>query len=208
MMRGFIKRDFYLMRPTLKIYAGALLVLLAVGFFAKMESLLGFISMYVCIFTISACIGLFNYDEADHWQAYAAAMPNGRKAQVDGRYAVAALLLAAVAVLELAVCLAARMSAANASVFLGIALFVESVAMPLSYRFGINKSRVFIMAIAAVSAILVSVGTIGMLSSGSLTGRAPAHWWTGVSLAVVAAGAAAFLISHRVSVAIMARKEL
>ncbi len=88
-MRGFLRRDLDLMIPNLKIYGGIFAIMLVVSFFTSLG--LDFFAIYACIFTFSGMLGLFSYDEANHWQAYAAAAPNGRRSQVEARYALAFL---------------------------------------------------------------------------------------------------------------------
>ncbi|MCI5705205.1 ABC-2 transporter permease [Candidatus Pseudoscillospira sp. SGI.172] len=203
-MRGFLRRDLDLMIPNLKIYGGIFAIMLVVSFFTSLG--LDFFAIYACIFTFSGMLGLFNYDEANHWQAYAAAAPNGRRSQVEARYALAFLFSGGVTLVLLIADLVSpdgRGIMGMPFFYGGLGLVYAAVAMPLCYRFGVNRGRVFLLVIVALSAVLGAVGSIAGMAGG---GEADFPVWLGLLL--LGAGILANLISRGISVRIMARKEL
>ena len=203
-MRGFLRRDLDLMIPNLKIYGGIFAIMLVVSFFTSLG--LDFFAIYACIFTFSGMLGLFSYDEANHWQAYAAAAPNGRRSQVEARYALAFLFSGGVTLVLLIADLVSpdgRGMMGMPFFYGGLGLVYAAVAMPLCNRFGVNRGRVFLLVIVALSAVLGAVGSIAGMAGG---GEADFPVWLGLLL--LGAGILANLISRGISVRIMARKEL
>lgn len=203
-MRGFLKRDLDLMIPTLKIYGAIFAVMLAVAFFTSMG--LGFFAIYACIFTFSGMLGLFSYDEANHWQAYAAAAPGGRRGQVEARYALSFLFSGGVTLVLLLAYLVSPdgWKLMGISFFYGgVGLFYSAVALPLCYRFGVNRGRMLFLIIAVLSAMLGAAGSIAGIAGGEGT-EFPA--WLG--LLILAGGILANLISRGISIRVMAHKEL
>ena len=91
-MRGFLKRDWALLCINLRFYLFILLVLGAVCIFAKSGTVFGVIGLQAMVMAFASVVSLFSYDEANHWQSYAAAAPRGRESMVDARYVLAACL--------------------------------------------------------------------------------------------------------------------
>jgi len=204
-VKGFMKRDFYLMVPNLKFFGFVLAAFAILVVFTDFQ--VTFLALYATIFCMSAFVGLFNYDEVNHWQAYAAATPNGRREQVDGRYALALLMCGAITLFMLA---ASLLSGEKASIELcliygGGALLYIDVLMPVSYRFGGNKSRTVILVIVvACSAAIGAGGAIaGMSSYGS--GGFSLRW---LVLPVLGVGLLGMWVSRMISIKVMEHKEL
>ena len=87
----------------------------------------------------------FSYDEAVHWERYAAATPAGRRGTVDGKYLLA-LLLAALSggiSLFLTALMEGPESAPSLAVLVctGLALAVNAVNLPLLLLLGVSRSR-------------------------------------------------------------------
>lgn len=203
-MKGFLKRDLYLMLPTLKVYGVIFAIMLAVSFFTSLG--LGFFAIYACIFTFSGMLGLFSYDETNHWQAYAAAAPDGRRRQVEARYALSFLFCAGVTLVLLVAYLISpegRKLAGMSFFYGGLGLIYSALALPLCYRFGVLRGRMLILIIIVLSAMLGAAGSMAGIAGG---GEAEFPAWFG--LLVLAGGTLVNLISREISVRIMARKEL
>lgn len=203
-MKGFLKRDFYLLLPNLRFYVLflGLLAFVAVAFEGRMLSFFGF---YLVLFSASSVLALFSFDEANHWQAYAAAIPDGRKLQVEGRYAVA-LAVGGVQLLVLGVFfLTGNLVGGDVLVYVGLFLVYADVALPLSYRFGNNARAVLVILIAALGGILGASGAItSIVANGG--GGGIVLWWIGAAL--IALGLIAMPISRRISVGILTKKVL
>lgn len=204
-MKGFLRRDGYLLALNLKFYLVFAAALAVLCVFSDFEA--SFLSFYIMIFCTSSLIGLFSYDEVNHWQGYAAAAPNGRKAQVDARYAIALWMSAGEIALLLVLCLLSKMSGgwAVALMYGGMMLVYVDIVFPLSYHFGARSRLVMILILAAVA------GGIGVGSSMMVISGGPDSHKAGlatVAAPLIGLGLVGMVISHRVSVAIMKRKEL
>ncbi|MFR4561395.1 MAG: ABC-2 transporter permease [Flavonifractor plautii] len=120
----------------------------------------------------------FSYDEAVHWERYAAATPAGRRGTVDGKYLLA-LLLAALSggiSLFLTALMEGPESALSLAVLVctGLALAVNAVNLPLLLLLGVSRSR------AALSLCSSSSSAAAWLcfcsSSGAFFPRPPPAW--------------------------------
>ena len=184
-MSGLVRKDFY----VVKSMAVMMLIMLPINTFA--------------------------YDEQSGWEKLAAATPAGRRGVVGAKYLFTVLLLAVGLALcagiqasmyafgihgdgTLGECLEASMITVCAG---GI---LNAILLPLIFRFGTQKSRIFFM-------IAMGVGTAGVVIlmgviSATETGIA---WLTGAAaLLMPVAAAAALMVSYAVSLQIYGKKEL
>ena len=91
-MAGLLYKDWLLLRRQLWYYAlllGLYLALTAAGVLDA-SFLCGLAVLYGTLLPTTC----FSYDEAVHWERYAAATPAGRRGTVDGKYLLALLLAA------------------------------------------------------------------------------------------------------------------
>lgn len=204
-MKGFLKRDFYLLLPNLRFYAVFILIMGGVSLL-RHTSMVNFFGFYVAIFAASSVLGLFSYDDMNHWQTYAAAAPHGRRGQVDGRYVIALLLGAGVMVTISLLYLLGRDlgQLSTALLYGGMFLVYVDLAIPIGYRFGSNSRTVMVIIIGALAAIGGMVGTMATIS-GSFSGSGSSLGF-GIPLALI--GLAGTVVSRWVSLGIMAKKEL
>ena len=201
-MKGFLRRDWYLLALNIRFYLIFTAAMASLSVFSDLKA--GFLLFYVMIFCASSLIGLFSYDEVNHWQAYAAAAPHGRKAQVDARYALALLVSTVGTAFLLALYLLSG-EWATALLYGGMMLVYIDVVFPLSYRFG-GRSRLIMIIILAVVAGGIGVGSSMMVISNGRGGDQIAL--VAVSVPLVAVGLVGMVISRCISVAIMKRQEL
>lgn len=203
-MNGFLKRDFYLISASIRIY---LLFIAAFGLlvvFTDMSS--GFVMLYVAIFAMSSVTGLFNYDEFNHWTAYAAAVPNGRRDMVKARYVVLLLIAAGVTAIQLLLGALAKEAGGlgTAALYSGMILIYSAISMPVSYYFGGTKARmVTVVLVALVAGAAAIFGTFLNVSTQFGRVALPPEF---LFLPLVGLGLVA--VSYRVSLGIMAKKEL
>ena len=203
-MKGFFKRDAYLMLVNTKFYLICILVLGVL--FAAGKTGMSFLGLYVIAFVASTLLSLFSYDEQNGWGAYAAAVPGGRKAQVDARYLVALTVALAATVLQ---GMMYRLSGADGQwailpLYTGMILLYISLLFPLTYRFG-NKSRLIMLAFIALMGGVAGAGGAILHTPGSLGGGD--FPLTAASVPLLAVGVVAVAVSHRVSLAIVRRQE-
>ena len=132
-MAGLLYKDWLLLRRQLWYYAlllGLYLALTAAGVLDA-SFLCGLAVLYGTLLPTTC----FSYDEAVHWERYAAATPAGRRGTVDGKYLLA-LLLAALSggiSLFLTALMEGPESALSLAVLVctGLALAVNAVNLPL-----------------------------------------------------------------------------
>ncbi len=202
-MRGFLRRDWALIRVNLWFYllflAGACLLAVFTDFS---------ISICLILFSVINVMNLFAYDEANQWMGYAAAAPKGRRAMVDARYLLSLCVGGAMAVLQVVVGAVSQVVAGRFSaqgllqglVFGGIYLLYTAVVLPVFYRFGSAKGRmVLILVIASLSGVAVAAAS-ALEDQG-------VRVYGGLFLLILLLGAAAMLVSWPISRAIVSRKE-
>ena len=199
-MTGFLKRDFYLISGTLRLYI--LLIGLLALFATFSDFNISFLSLYMVIFAMSGMMGLFSYDDMNRWQAYGAAVPAGRRAMVDAR----CLLAVWVAAVQFLLGLLWREEGAlsMAAAYGGLSLFYAAVSLPVFYRFGGTKARTVMIAIVAALSSLIGMGATALQLSGGFGRVFPPV----AIFALPLAGLAALALSRRISLGIMERKKL
>lgn len=203
-MTGFLKRDLSLQAVNAKFYLCFVLAFLIISVFSDYAA--SFATLYLVIFSATSIMSLFSYDEANHWEAYAAAVPNGRKSMVDARYLLAVGIGAVVFLFQLLVGVLTRSGQmSSALLYAGVLLLYAAVILPVSYRFGGTRGRVAMIVVVAAFSALVAMGatSLQIFSIGDPLALLPA-------LPVLAplAGLAVLTLSWRLSRRIMERKEL
>lgn len=203
-MTGFLKRDLSLQAVNAKFYLCFVLAFLIISVYSDYAA--SFATLYLVIFSATSVMSLFSYDEANHWEAYAAAVPNGRKAMVDARYLLAVGIGAVVLLFQLLVGVLTRSDQFGpALLYAGAFLVYAAVILPISYRFGGTRSRVVMIVVVAVFSALVAMGatSLQIFSIGDPLAALPA-----LPTLLPVTGLAVLALSHRLSRAIMERKEL
>ncbi len=202
-MKGFLKQDLYHLALNTRFYLFFLAVMVIMVAATDMDA--SFLHFYLTIFSASALLSLFNYDAANHWESYAAAVPGGRKAQVDGRYVLALLVWVMLTALVLALSFLPDPEGENggwlAAVVMGaVLLLYVDLAFPLNYRFGPRSRVIFIVIIAFAG------GLLGVVMAG---GEDFAIFTDPVAptLILLAVGLALMPVSYAFSRVIVARKE-
>lgn len=205
-MKGFLRRDLTFLLLNLRFYAAFILILSVLAVFRNRIS--GFLSLYIVIFSMSAVISLSNFDEANGWLSYAAAVPHGRRDMVEARYRTAILVsLVTMAVMALLGLLDGGFSLdtlGTVGLFGGVCLAYSAICIPLTYRFGGNRSRLILVALVAVVAALLGMGAVVV----GLVSNFGAFLPPSTSLLILAAGALLLALSRPLSLRIMAKKEL
>lgn len=152
-MIGQIYKDILIQRKTLWYY----LFLMAVYAFLTITDFfdVGMLGGIVAIAGSMMSMSAFAYDEQSKWEAFGAAMPNGRRNLAAGRYGFFLLgtLGSAAAILVLSLVLHVlglldegfeEMLVVMAACVL-VAVLVNCVTIPLTFHFGAEKSRVITM---------------------------------------------------------------
>ncbi len=203
-MLGFLKRDLSLQMVNAKFYLCFVLAFAGLAVFTDFAA--SFASLYLVIFSGTSIMSIFSYDEANHWETYAAAAPNGRRAMVDARYLLAAGIGVVVFLFQLVLGILDKSNQLEtALLYAGAFLLYAAVILPIAYRFGGTKSRIVMIVVVAAFSALIAIGatSLQVFADGdplAILGVLP--------LLALPLGAAALLISHRISRHIMAVKEL
>ncbi len=203
-MKGFLRRDLYFLAINGKFYLCFMGVMTILAVFTDFSA--SFLYLYAVVFCASSLIGLFNYDDANHWSAYAAAVPGGRRAQVDARYLVGLLATGAAVAVMLLVSLLSREEGGWAMVLLygGMGLVYLAFIDPLEYYFGVRSRLVMIILIAALAGVFGAMGAVGIISGGVDADKSPR---LAVALPLIAVGLVGLVVSRQISLRIVAKKE-
>ena len=213
-MSGLVRKDFYVVKSMGRSY------LFMFGVFAFLSMMgvydgVAFLSFLAVMMLILLPINTFAYDEQSGWEKLAAATPAGRRGVVGAKYLFTVLLLA----VGLALCAGIQASMyafgihgdgtlgeglESAMITVCAGGILNAILLPLIFRFGTQKSRIFFM-------IAMGVGTAGVVilmgvTAATETGIA---WLTGAAaLLMPVAAAAALMVSYAVSLQIYGKKEL
>ena len=152
-MKGLLYKEFL----SLKKYLNALGLLLVLYFGIRVYSrevsfFAGFSAMAAVIVTFSA----FTYDNYANWDRYALSLPLSRKNLVQGRYLFALIIVAVCLILNL-VCGGIILLFSQEPISLliysslavaGVSLLLISLIMPIAFRFGVDRGRIYAVVIA------------------------------------------------------------
>lgn len=160
-MKGLILKDFYNLSNYKKVLLFLILFYGVLGFATdSIASMLGVIIVLSAALTPT----LFSYDEFSKWDCYALSMPLTRRDVVLARYIVSAILVAASTILTGAMIVIAGIIKPDTNtgeawlslkLMLAFALFFISIMMPVCYKIGPEKGRLYMMA----SIFLPIIGT-------------------------------------------------
>lgn len=158
-MIGLIQKDIFVCKKSLRTIAILILVFAAMGMISDDNSLIMFITgMYFPMLVMTS----FAYDHQAKWDAYGMTMPVSRSETVLAKYLLGLLLSLVGGVISLLLSAAVKLyrhSALEATdvisqlVVLGVSLVILSILIPLIYRFGVEKARIFMIAIFLVPTI-------------------------------------------------------
>ncbi len=211
-MIGLVLKDILVLRKAIRIYIAMLvfyLILTLSGAFDEMM-MTGFISLFTMMLPISS----FSYDELARWDKFAAALPVSRRGIVGSKYLLAFLLgvIAEALIAVTAVILSLIKHAAPGEILLtglvcvAIGLLMNSILLPLLFKFGAEKGRLLTMAVIAVI-FLIGFGGARLLGGNAVL-RALARYEAFLPPVIIAVLAAALFVSFRISLGIYGKKEL
>ena len=216
-MRGFLRRDLYLLKLGAWFYPVLVAVAFVVSMIFSKSGVANYTVYFLLVFGMESLYSLMTYDGMNGWLSYAAAIPEGRKSMVDARY-----LLALCVALVLAGLLGIYTLARGESLVLwtvgfytGAFLLILSVTQPIGCRWGYTGSGV---RVAITMLTFVMLGVLGGLFSGVLQSaredlaqgllRGDVNGFFGMlSLVLPLVGLGALALSWRLSRHIMEKKE-
>lgn len=166
-MLGLIKKDLLIVKNNLKLIGIVLTIFFILALQDKFDITIAlpFIAM-IYLFAITLFISTFSYDEFNKWDAYAVTLPNGRKNIVKSKYITSIILVICALIVTLS--LNYLISFINdslefekvISLVLGLTtgiIFVESIMLPIIFKFGIEKGR---LGLFGITIAITGIATI------------------------------------------------
>ncbi len=160
-MKGLIIKDIL----NIKNYVRSILLIIGFyGIFAFTINDAGFIGGMIVLLMTMISVSSFSYDDLAKWDKYALSLPISRKDMVISKYLLSIIFIVLGAVLSFVIVFVIsniKNSVNLWELLLGtysssaVAIIFISVLMPLLYKFGVEKSRVMIIAVFAIPTFLV-----------------------------------------------------
>ena len=206
-MKGLLYKDFCVLKKQVKILV---VFVLFYSVWAVVSNTPSMMSTMVVLISMMLPISSMSYDEAGQWYCYAFSLPVSRRSLVLSKYLLG-FLTAMGGLLVCSVCnliilyLTNWENALESWVIIGVSLEVGviflSVLIPLLFKFGVEKGRFILVAVAVVPSILIAL-LMGMLKNTGITLPSEAFFQAALFFTL-----AIFLISFRISVGICKKKE-
>lgn len=209
-MIGLLLKDIYTMRQ----YGKTLLFMLV--FFAFISSGLDnpavFFEGFIILMSMMLTISSFSYDDLARWDRYALSLPIARKEIVASKYLLSIVLCLSGTLLSflLSMLVLAFKPVENfgfteqlyaTAAIVSVAFFFTGILLPMTFKFGVEKSRLLMFVIfAAPTAAVIALDKIGvpMPTEASLLGFFKLLPFIMILL---------YYLSYRLSVRIFAGKE-
>lgn len=149
-MTGLILKDMLNLKRTMKQMLLILVIFAFVGFTMKSPSYIGFM---LVILSTTLVLSTMSYDEYAKWESYALSMPVNRRDMVTSKYAFLLIAMgSAFVVAIIAVCamciitnLDIRENILTLLACLSVMLFIYSLVLPASFKYGVEKGRLWMV---------------------------------------------------------------
>lgn len=215
-MKGLLYKDISIMTRSFKGNILLLVGLYGVLILVTREAYLAYAMTMVWGIYVASTI---NYDEQAHWDAYAATLPVTPGQIIGSKYLLCAASTAIGAVLSLALVFLAGVGGAEYALGIlacaEVSVLTNALLMPITYRFGAARSRVYVMALVFLIVFSISFAVQAYLSSQTeaffinmnATLRTQTTIVAGIVAATLLLTAVLYVISYTVCVRIYAKKE-
>ncbi len=210
-MKGLIIKDLFILKKTARVFVAltGLYLLMAIFLHTDFGVLIAFI---MGMLTITS----FAYDEQAKWDAFALTMPVSKRDMVLSKYLLAVFLGIAGGLMGILLSVAAAIGQGPVDIMAilkntGIAICAtyvfSSIALPLVYKLGSEKSRLVLM-LCYAAPILLGTIIINMLSEASIT--MPQLLSAAHTAAIILPffTVIAFVFSYRLSLVIFIKKDI
>lgn len=218
-MTGLLRKDFLEIRTSLRLYLALAVIYTLFSFGVK--EIIG-MAAFVQFFFSTVVLNCFTYDEAVGWNRFCSATPMARRTTVTARYCFALMVVLSafgLGLLMLAISAAVHGSdntweqLAILAVCVAASVIMQSISLPICYRYGVERSRIALMVVMLLPFLLVWAVSnfdtqIGQRLLGQFTALHPAVWMGGMLGGAALLAAAAFFISWRISIRIYQKQEL
>ncbi|MDE2518398.1 MAG: ABC-2 transporter permease [Methanocorpusculum sp.] len=214
-MNGLLYKDLLNLNPTMK-YLIVIALIFCVVFIPMGNELPVYIILVMSGATLPATA--ISFDAAARWDKYAVSLPLTRREIVTARYLLMMGGICVAGIISLAITIAMTVLMPGKGIFLpfidpltlmvmfvACGLFLGSIALPLTLKFGAEKMRYIIMVIA-LTPVVVMLGMTFLMDLSGTSLAAP------VLMPVILGGmlvitAIVVFVSYRFSVGIYAKKE-
>ena len=158
-MLGFIKKDLLMIKSNLKVLIILMFVYGVMVYRGEMN-----LSFLLPFMSVMIMMSTFSYDTYNKWDAYAIALPNGRKNSVRSKYLATILLIISTTIILTILSVVISYAQSNVLDFENIistilgAVFattlLQSFMYPAIYKFGVEKARIGIFIVVFGIAII------------------------------------------------------
>ncbi len=210
-MKGLLLKDFCILKKQMKLMVVFVIFYAIWAVAAKMPTMMG---TMVILLSIMMPISSMSYDEAGQWYRYAFSLPIPRRTLVLSKYVLGFLVsLGGLVVSAIGnIIILALTNGENALEswltiigFLELGVIFLSIIIPILFKYGVEKGRLFIVVIAVIPSLLVALLGSTLKTSGTL--MPSAELLQAILYSSPLFTLAIFLISFRISVGICRKKE-
>lgn len=210
-MKGLLLKDFCILKKQIKLMVVFVIFYAIWAVAAKMPTMMG---TMVILLSIMMPISSMSYDEAGQWYRYAFSLPIPRRTLVLSKYVLGFLVsLGGLVVSAIGnIIILALTNGENALEswltiigFLELGVIFLSIIIPILFKYGVEKGRLFIVVIAVIPSLLVALLGSTLKTSGTL--MPSAELLQAILYSSPLFTLAIFLISFRISVRICRKKE-
>ncbi len=210
-MKGLLLKDFCILKKQIKLMVVFVIFYAIWAVAAKMPTMMG---TMVILLSIMMPISSMSYDEAGQWYRYAFSLPIPRRTLVLSKYVLGFLVsLGGLVVSAIGnIIILALTNGENALEswltiigFLELGVIFLSIIIPILFKYGVEKGRLFIVVIAVIPSLLVALLGSTLKTSGTL--MPSAEFLQAILYSSPLFTLAIFLISFRISVGICRKKE-
>ena len=209
-MKGLLLKDWYQVKGSMKTMYLTVALVLAIWALSTSSSYVFPVS-YAAIFLGILPVNLLTYDQNSGWIEYGWTLPVSKKVLVAEKYLVGLLCVVAAIVVDglfVAVLSLRRGTGIDSAALFIIAnsistiLLMNSISLPLMYRFGAEKARmIYILSFAGFGALLGGGGAVMDELQQNGTGSVPLPVPLWLAAVLLLAVLALYAVSWRVSVA-------
>lgn len=210
-MKGLLLKDFCILKKQMKLMVVFVIFYAIWAVAAKMPTMMG---TMVILLSIMMPISSMSYDEAGQWYRYAFSLPIPRRTLVLSKYVLGFLVsLGGLVVSAIGnIIILALTNGENALEswltiigFLELGVIFLSIIIPILFKYGVEKGRLFIVVIAVIPSLLVALLGSTLKTFGTL--MPSAELLQAILYSSPLFTLAIFLISFRISVGICRKKE-
>lgn len=163
-MIGLLLKDIYTMRQYAKTLLFMLVFIAVIS--AGLDNPAVFFEGFFILMSIMLTISSFSYDDLAKWDRYALSLPVARKEIVGGKYLLSIVLCLSgtlISFLISMIVLAVKPVEGfgfteqlySTVAIVSVAFFFSGILLPMTFQFGVEKSRLLVLVIFAVPAAAV-----------------------------------------------------